>query len=168
MGLSWRNGKTAMGKRYKKILVPLDGSPLSEQVLEDVKAVISTNKKGCLITLLRVVEPLLQDYLLDYVNVNEIESAKKRNVSDAKDYLVSIAEELTKVGMRVEVELIVDGSAAEAILDYAKSNNIDLIVMSTHGRSAVHRWIFGSVAQRVLRHSPVPVLIVPPKGFRKD
>ena len=70
--------------------------------------------------------------------------------------------------MRVEVELIVGGAADEAILDYAKENNIDLIVMSTHGRSGVHRWIFGSVTQRVLRHSPVPVLIVPPAGFTRD
>ena len=156
-----------MAKTYKRILVPLDGSRLAEQVLEDVKAVVP-NKKDCQITLIRVVESLLQGYLVDYVNAKQYKSAEERNESDAKDYLISTAEELTRAGMRVEVELIVGGAADEAILNYAKENSIDLIVMSTHGRSGVHRWIFGSVTQRVLRHSPVPILIVPPAGFRKD
>lgn len=156
-----------MAKTYKRILVPLDGSRLAEQVLEDVKAVVP-NKNDCLITLLRVVEPLLHGYLVDYISAKQYKSAEERNESDAKDYLISTAEELTRAGMRVEVELIVGGAADEAILDYAKENSIDLIIMSTHGRSGVHRWIFGSVTQRVLRHSPVPILIVPPAGFRKD
>jgi nucleotide-binding universal stress UspA family protein len=156
-----------MAKNYKRILAPLDGSQLSEQALEDVKAV-AAGKKDCLITLLMVVEPILQVYLVDYFNVEDYETAERRHESEAKEYLVSIAEEMTKSGIRVEVELVVGGTADEAIIDYAKQNNIDLIVMSTHGRSGVHRWIFGSVAQRVLRHSPVPVLIVPPAGFRGD
>jgi len=152
---------------YKRILVPLDGSRLAEQALEDAKAVISS-KKDCLITLFRVVEPLLAAQLVDYVNVEEYRVAEDRNEAETKDYLVNMAEELTRAGMRVEVELIVGGAADSAILDYAKENKIDLIVMTTHGRSGVHRWIFGSVAQRVLRHSPIPVLIVPPSGFRNS
>ena len=156
-----------MAKNYKRILAPLDGSQLSEQALEDVKAV-AAGKKDCLITLLMVVEPILQVYLVDYFNVEDYEAAERRHEAEAKEYLIGIAEEMTGAGMRVEVELIVGGTADEAILDYTKENNIDIIVMSTHGRSGVHRWIFGSVTQRVLRHSPVPVLIVPPTGFRRD
>ncbi len=154
-----------MAKTYKKILVPLDGSQLAEWALEDAKAVIS-GKKDCLMTLLRVVEPLLVAHLVDYVNVEEYRTAEERNEAEAKDYLLSIAKELTRAGLRVKIELVVGGAADSAILNYAKENKIDLIVMSTHGRSAVHRWIFGSVAQRVLRHSPIPVLIVPLSGFR--
>jgi len=156
-----------MAENYKRILAPLDGSQLSEQALEDVKAV-AAGKKDCLVTLLMVVEPLVQAYLVDYFRDEEYRTAEEKNEAEAKEYLLSIAEEMTKGGIRVEVELVVGGTADEAIIDYAKENNIDLIVMSTHGRSGVHRWIFGSVAQRVLRHSPVPVLIVPPAGFRGD
>jgi len=155
-----------MAKSYKRILVPLDGSQLAEQALEDAKAVVS-GKEDCLITLLRVVEPLLRDWLVDYVNVEEYKDAEKRYESDAKDYLINIAKELTRAGMRVEVELIVGGAADSAILDYAKENKIDLIIISTHGRSGVRRWIFGSVTQRVLRHSPLPVLVVPSYGYRQ-
>jgi nucleotide-binding universal stress UspA family protein len=156
-----------MTKSYKRILAPLDGSQLSEQALEDVKAVVA-GRKDCLITLLMVVEPILKVYLVDYFNVEDYEAAERKYEAETKEYLISIAEEMTKSGTRVEVELIVGGTADEAILDYTKENDIDLIIMSTHGRSGVHRWIFGSVAQRVLRHSPVPVLIVPPTGFRND
>lgn len=155
-----------MPKNYKRILVPLDGSRLAEQVLEDVKAIVS-DKKDSLITLLMVVEPLVKPYLVDYFGGDEYKAAEEKNEADAKDYLVSIAEELTRIGMRVEVELIVGGEADSTILEYAEENNIDLIVMSTHGRSGVHRWIFGSVTQRVLRHSKVPVLVVPPQGYRQ-
>ena len=156
-----------MPKSYKRILVPLDGSGLAEQVLEDIKAIVS-NKKDSLITLLMVVEPLVKPYLVDYFSRDEYEAAEEKNQAEAKDYLVSIAEELTKVGIRAEVELIVGGEADSTILDYAEEHNIDLIVMSTHGRSAVRRWIFGSVAQRILRHSKVPVLVVPPQGYRQN
>ena len=104
---------------------------------------------------------------MDYINSQDYQAAEQRNEAEAKEYLLNIAEDMTRAGWRVEVELIVGGAADEVILDYAEDKKIDLIVMTTHGRSGVHRWIFGNVAQRVLRHSPVPVLIVPPAGFRK-
>ena len=61
---------------------------------------------------------------------------------------------------------VVTGKAADAILDYAEKNNVDLIIMSTHGRSGISRWAFGSVADRVVRHSIAPVLLVAPAGCR--
>lgn len=154
-----------MAKTYKKILVPLDGSRLAEQALEDVKAVVSENKT-CLIILIRVVEPLLPIYVKDSISAEHYKAAEEKLESEAKDYLMELAEELMRGGMRVEVELIVGGMADEVILDYAKEKKVDLIVMSTHGRSGVARWIFGSVAQRVIRHSSVPVLLVPSASLR--
>lgn len=58
------------------------------------------------------------------------------------------------------------GKPTEAILDYAKANNVDLIVMSTHGRSGVSKFMLGSVADRVVRHAVQPVLLVTPPGCR--
>jgi len=152
-----------MAKSYKKILLPLDGSRLAERALDDLNAVASNNKE-CLVTLLRVVEPLLPAHLVDYFNIEEYRVAKERIEADAKGYLRKIAEDLIMAGMRVEIELIFSSEVAGMILDYAKEKKMDLIIMSTHGRSGVQRWIFGSVAQRILRHSAIPVLMIPATG----
>ena len=55
---------------------------------------------------------------------------------------------------------VVEGNAADAIVDYAGKNDIDLIIMATHGRSGIGRWALGSVADRVVRHANAPVLLV--------
>jgi nucleotide-binding universal stress UspA family protein len=62
--------------------------------------------------------------------------------------------------------VVTDGRPADEILNYATDNKVDLIIMSTHGRSGVSRWFFGSVAEKVIRHATVPVLISPPRGTR--
>ena len=62
--------------------------------------------------------------------------------------------------------VVIQGKVAEGILDYVVKNQVDLIMMSTHGRSGPSRWALGSVADRVIRHSLIPVLIVSPKGCR--
>lgn len=92
--------------------------------------------------------------------------SERSSEAEAKEYLLNIAEEMMMAGWIVEVELVVGGAADEVILDYAEEKKFDLIVMTTHRRPGVHRWIFGNVTQRVLRHSLIPVLIAPPTGFR--
>jgi len=144
---------------YQKILVPLDGSELSECSLAHVKAIAS----GCHVPeviLLRVHEPLPQDGMM-YAQLGDgwQDNFRKSRHSGAQQYLDNIAAELSKSGMSVSSE-IVEGTAAEAILDFAKKNNVDLIMMSTHGRSGVARWALGSVADRVVRHAMVPVLVI--------
>ncbi|TFH42686.1 MAG: universal stress protein, partial [Chrysiogenales bacterium] len=78
-------------------------------------------------------------------------------------YLDKTADGLRKDGISVETRIVVDGEPASKILETAKEENADLIIMSTHGRSGFTRWIFGSVANRVLIHSSIPVLMVVPK-----
>ena len=63
--------------------------------------------------------------------------------------------------MRSEV---VTGRAADNLADFAAKNEVDLIIIATHGRSGISRWIWGSVADRILHSSSVPVLIVRPPG----
>lgn len=149
---------------YQKILVPLDGSEFSECTLQHVRA-IATGRKVPKVVLLRVVEPVPKDYRTLGMPIDLLNDTDKRLGVEAKDYLTKIAGDLKKEGIAAQT-VIVQGTAAEEILDYARNNQVDLIVISTHGRSGVSRWAFGNVADRVLRHSTAPVLIAPPASCR--
>lgn len=90
---------------------------------------------------------------------------EERGRSWAEDYLTKMANRLKKEGVATHT-VVVTGWPADKILDYTDQNQVDLIIMSTHGRSGATRWVFGSVADRVLRHARVPVLMVSPAGCR--
>ena len=150
---------------YKKILVPLDGSVLAECALEHVKAIAL----GCNVPeviLFRVVEPAfaisdaLSDGAIIYTElINQIQK-------EAEEYINSITLKFKlKTGLAVQ-SVLAYGNAAGEILDYTGKNGVDLIIMTTHGRSGVSRWLFGNVADRVSHHSTVPVLIIAPSGCR--
>jgi nucleotide-binding universal stress UspA family protein len=160
---------------YKRILAPLDGSKLGECSLEHVKEVAN----GCHVSevvLLTVIQPEL--FSIDYGSqsqieeeIREIEEAQKRARQKAEQYLKKASEKLKKHGIAVKSVVIqpeVLQSAAEIILDYSNNNNIDLIIMSSHGRSGITKWAFGSVAERVVRHSRTPVLTIVPAGCRLE
>jgi nucleotide-binding universal stress UspA family protein len=150
---------------YQKILVPLDGSQLAECVVEHVKS-IATGCQVPTVALLRVVEPLsLPANLPDEMAVDAYRDANVKAEDRAKNYLSEMAERLKAEGIAVETD-ITDGPPADEILSYAEKKGIDLIVMSTHGRSGVSRWFFGSVADKVVRQSLTPVLTVTPRGCR--
>jgi nucleotide-binding universal stress UspA family protein len=151
---------------YQKMLVPLDGSELSECSLEHVKAVAS----GCRVpetVLLRVVEPLSAEAVstLAQAGGDVLREAELDIQNKARQYLDKIKNRLKKDGLAVKA-VVVDGRPADEILDYAKKNKIDLIVMASHGKSGISRWFFGSVAQKVMQHATVPVLMVSPPGCR--
>jgi len=146
---------------YKKILAPLDGSGFSECSLEHVRTVAI----GCQVpevVLLMVVEPI-KTIAYAETSGDWVAEKEKHNQAEAEKYLSELAENLEGEGVVVQAA-VVHGNPAEEILDYAKNNQVGLIVMSTHGRSGISRWAFGSVTDRVLRHSAVPVLITPPPG----
>ena len=150
---------------YQKVLVPLDGSKFAECVVEHVKS-IATGCQVPTVVLLRVVEPLSPPANLpDRMAVDTYLDEKEKAEDPAKNYLSEMAERLKGEGIAVETDII-DGMPADGILSYAEEKGVDLIVMSTHGRSGVSRWFFGSVANKVLGHSLIPVLIVTPRGCR--
>jgi nucleotide-binding universal stress UspA family protein len=151
---------------YKNILVPLDGSEFGECGLQHVKEVAS-GSNASKIVLFRAVEPLSVEDVsrLTIAGDNLLRKAEMDNQRQARNYLVKIKRQLTKSGFKAEA-VVVDGEAANEILAYAKDNEVDLIVMTTHGRSGISRLFFGSVAQKVLQHSPIPVLLVAPAGCR--
>jgi nucleotide-binding universal stress UspA family protein len=152
---------------YRKIMVPLDGSELAECVLPHVEAIAD----GCRIqdiVLARVVEPyepirgkayyslLPEEHKEDWKWVEEGKSA-------AEKYLHEIAGRLRVGGRNVETKILV-GRAAETLSDLASKGGIDLVVIATHGRSGVGRWLLGSTADRIMRSSCVPVLMVRAPG----
>ncbi|NJN16173.1 MAG: universal stress protein [Oscillochloris sp.] len=147
---------------YRHILVPLDGSMLAEQVLPHVHA-LAANEGTTKITLLRAVPPIYTtsvDYsgMLATTASDALEALEK----EAEDYLHGIANQFRAEGYSVNTEVSAL-PAADAILDYAESENADLIAIATHGRSGISRWVFGSVTQKVVQAAPVPVLVIRPR-----
>ena len=147
---------------YKKILAPLDGSELSECSLEHVRA-IATDCQVPEVILIRVVEPIPSSAYVAYAELagDWVAQLERQDQSEAENYLSQLADKLKKEGMIVQTA-VVFGRAAEAILNYAKDNQVDLIIMSTRGKSGLSRWLSGSVVSRVRSHSIIPVLIIPP------
>jgi nucleotide-binding universal stress UspA family protein len=144
---------------YEKILVPLDGSELAECVLPHVKAIAAGCSTGKVV-LLRIVEPLPAGI----PPAVDFEVVQKAGVKAAEGYLVKVKAQLSKEGLNVEAKVLT-GRPAETITDFAQREKVDLIALATHGRSGISRWVFGSVADRLVRSSSVPILLIRPKGF---
>jgi nucleotide-binding universal stress UspA family protein len=147
---------------YKKVLVPLDGSPFSECVLEHVK-IMAAGYKIPDVRLAFVIEPVNPG--IYEVPGNFIEDMQKQAIAAAEEYLKKTSAKLVAEGVAA-TWVVLRGNVAESILDYARKNEIDLVIMSTHGRSGVARWAMGSVADRVARQATVPVMLVSPPGCR--
>ena len=163
---------------YKKILVPLDGSKLSELSLKHLNT-ITSGCRTCQIILATVVEtpfvPVSEYFTAqearDAIPAKMLEKAEKEIKKKAKDYLSKAAKSLKSKGMTVQtvlIEPVLAEDIAEAILSYAKKNKVELIIMSTHGRGGIIRWAMGSVADKIVRHASSPVLTVSPAGSRKS
>jgi nucleotide-binding universal stress UspA family protein len=141
-------------KQYKHILVPLDGSELAELALADAFSLAQLNQAE--VTLLQVISPL--EYLASNGDIflDELwtlqQDAAVRYLED-----ISKREECKNLKIHLAVEM---GPVAERIIEYAHQASIDLMVMATHGRSGVKRWVYGSVADKVLRGADLPVLLV--------
>ncbi len=131
----------------KKILVPLDGSTLSDHILEQVDRLLV--REDAEVRLLRVLPPV------DY----EAAPDQRLSVLEAQRHLGACREELSARGASVTSVALANGDPAGKILEYADKYRPSLIAMSTHGRTGLKRWSRGSVAERVLRHSPFPVLL---------
>jgi nucleotide-binding universal stress UspA family protein len=151
---------------YKKILVCLDGSELAEQILPyAIEQAFHFNSK---LVLLRIFsEPgfaglAVPGFPSVRLETGGMEKQIKKEEADANQYLNTVAESiLAQKGLKADcvAEL---GVAGERIVEYAADNNIELIMLATHGRSGPGRVILGSVADYVVRHARAPVLLVRP------
>lgn len=147
---------------FTHVLVPLDGSALAETALRYARQV---TEPGGVITLLTSVD--VPEYAVTTFYATGVIAEASRQQSDierlvphAREYLCDIANKLEEDGWRVRVEAVV-GEAASTIIENAKEQQVDAIIMSTHGRSGINRWLFGSVTQKVLQGATCPVLVVP-------
>ena len=145
---------------YRKILLPLDGSELAECAITHAEAIAGGGDVE--VMLLRVIEPLYLpgDYVISQEDRDRIEAEHR---TAAEDYISRMKSRLKDRGMNVSAEVI-EGKIAESIVDYAADRGVDLIVMATHGRSGISRWTLGSVADRVIHLSSIPVLMVRAPG----
>jgi nucleotide-binding universal stress UspA family protein len=137
-------------EKFERILVPLDGSECAEIVLPKVEK-LATDLKAS-IALLRVA------YAHTFPGVDPTE-AEVKVVREAEEYLRKIEERLKAKGFNVDSHVRY-GNDADEILDHAAQKDIDFIAMTTHGRSGVKRFLLGSVAEKILRHSPKPIFLV--------
>ena len=151
---------------YKKIVVPLDGSKLAECALPYAEEIA----KGCNteeVFLVSVTERVKGYRSLDdpsqRMGQRLIPEALGKKEKQAQRYLDRIAKAMEAKGIKVSTEVLL-WKPAEAIIGYAKQSRCDLIVMASHGRSGPSRWAYGSVADKVLRSSQIPVLIVRAPG----
>lgn len=146
---------------YKKILVPLDGSALAECVLPHVEAIAN----GCSVG--SVVFARAIDYMRANIDAYFTKEQKKemeaRAEASVREYLDQVVSRVKPGGFEVQKQILT-GQAAESIAEYATKNDVDLIIIATHGRSGVSRWVWGSVADRILRSACVPVLMVRAPG----
>ncbi|HET7145338.1 MAG TPA: universal stress protein [Anaerolineales bacterium] len=142
---------------YKKILVPLDGSKLAEAVLPHAQALAKS--EGAEIILLRVpvlpdISFLARDPALASLIIKDMED-------ETKEYMQEEVSKLQKEGSKVK-GITREGLIPDTILEVAKETHADVIAMSTHGYSGVKRCLIGSVADKVVHYSPIPVMLIHP------
>lgn len=149
---------------FKHLLVPLDGSGLAEVALP--AAVSLAQQFGSKLTLLRVVRPPeVTGQTSGGVSYGEfVTDLRQRTVTEAKHYLHSQQGVLRQQGLHVDIFVTEGQNVAELILDNMVDLEVDTVIMSTHGRGGLSRWVFGSVADKVLRRATVPVLLIRAPG----
>jgi nucleotide-binding universal stress UspA family protein len=150
---------------FQRILVPLDGSALAEQALPTAARL--ARSAGGSIILLRAVKPPVEyaggaTYMI-YTPLDTIERMIKEEKAEARYYLEGIAASPVLEGVHTQLE-VYTGLATPMILFVTETQKIDLIVMSSHGRTGLKRWVLGSVAQKVVRSSSVPVMLLRDHG----
>ncbi len=148
--------------RYKKIVVPIDGSGWSERAVPHAVDLARISQGE--IILLHVFKPPLHEFEDTLALAGEDEQMSRIR-EDIKNKLKSLRSQLRGQGVECRVQVIEAVGIAAQICDYIKEEDVDLVVMSTHGRSGLARFLFGSVAYKVMQEVDIPVLLIrPDKG----
>ena len=160
--------RDAAHRLFRHMLITLDGSTLSEEILSPALALARC--ADARLTLVRVVNPvpmMVADAGIPFAYAPPVadQDLTKNLADEAKEQLEAVAERLTAQGLKVDCEVVVSPRVAQSILDFAEQRRVDLVAMSTHGRGA-SRLVMGSVADKVIRASNLPVLLQRPVGVR--
>jgi nucleotide-binding universal stress UspA family protein len=146
-------------QRYKKIVVPLDGSGWAQRAIPHAVDIARSN--GAEIILLHVFRPPASEYT-DQIALAGQDDQTNQLREQMKQYLIGLRSELRGEDVEVRCQLIEGGGVANLICDYVNNEGVDLVVMSTHGRSGLAEFFFGSVANKVMQRLKVPVLLIHP------
>ena len=151
---------------YRKILVPLDGSPLAETVIPHVRMLAESQPTE--IFLLQIVVDPIYDLILSGPKLAAAthDRASTQRVQ-SQNYLNHIAACLREHGIKVTT-IVCEGVVAETILAYGEKFQVDLIILAAHGVNTPSGWQLGNVTYRIVHDAQVPVLLVRPKqsGFK--
>jgi nucleotide-binding universal stress UspA family protein len=165
-----RGDQAAPTSLVQQILVPLDGSALAERALPEAQRLASINNAQIL--LVRVLQTLDEESKrILFASPAIANDALERERSAAEQYLQGIATRLQASGVVAECEVRF-GDPVPTILQVADEKQVSLIVMTTHGHTAIKQWFYGSVANKILRGAQCPILMVrnlnTPKGHTDD
>ena len=143
--------------QFRRILAPLDGSPMAEAALPGIADI--AKRHGAELRLLRVVRARALRQL-------DLQEAEVRLVSEAEAYLADVERRLAAEGLRISTAVRY-GETAEQILDDIAVRRPDLVAISTHGRTGLTHLVVGSIAEHVLRASSAPVLLFPARAVHE-
>ena len=148
---------------YRRILVPLDSSELAERSLVDLKKIAGMSEKVPEVILFMVTKPAIETIPVYYEGLGGSLAGEVQKSAElyARDYLSKVADRLKEDGIAAQ-GVVVQGDPAKEIINYSEKNQIDLIIISSFGRSGASRWALGKVTDRVVHYSRVPVLVVRP------
>ncbi len=142
---------------FNRILIPLDGSELSKLVLPVGEELATKLKVSATLFQMATMVRLYGSEPSVYLDYKKLDENEKRRVNAE---MIALEGELRERSLNV-THIVTSGSdAADEIIKVGKKINADLVVMSTHGQSGLVRWVFGSVAEKVLRHGEIPLLLV--------
>ena len=143
---------------YWKILVPLDGSVLAEKAIPHATALAKGT--GAQVTLVTVVQLTLGIAGVKLEAMPEYAAERRAAITrEAIVYLQKIQQDLADQGVATK-SVLLEGDVASEIITYAEDNGFGLITMATHGRSGIGRFVMGSIADKVVRSSVKPVLLI--------
>ena len=147
--------------QYKKVLFCTDFSENSDYAF-DYAFGIAKRDKGLLYILHILPENPHQAYAESYITGEDLEKLQRAIEEDLDNKYKEHYIKKIENGTKFEI-VTISGREDEEILKFAKDEHVDIIVMGTHGRTGIEHVVFGSVAEKVLRHSPFPVFIIPCK-----
>jgi nucleotide-binding universal stress UspA family protein len=146
--------------RYQKILVPLDGTGWAQRALPHAVDLARSNPDAELI-LLTVYTPPAREFV-DQLELSGQSAQTLVAREQLNQYLIGLRAELRSENVNVTIHMSEGVHVTDLICDYIQREGIDLVVMSTHGRTGIARWLFGSIARDVMERTDVPVLLIRP------
>ncbi len=154
--------KTALDEKrlVKKILIPLDGSTIGESAIPIAESLAI--KLGAQIILIHILEPIIKSGMYDTNPKYTITDSLSTREGETKAYLDQVNASIKERTGIISDNVIIVGYPANEIADYSIHHDIDLIAMSTHGRTGLQQWVFGSVTDKTLHFGDTPVLVVRP------